>query len=95
MQLEEVKKLANMMRMEISDEEALSIGSDMDAVIHYIDQLKEVPISARKDLAEDRGILFNIAREDEVVNDTGNYTEKILTEVPDREGDFVKVKKVL
>ena len=95
MQLEEVKKLANMMRMEISDEEALSIGSDMDAVIHYIDQLKEVPISARSFLAEDRGILFNIAREDEVANDTGNYTEKILAEVPDREGDFVKVKKVL
>ncbi len=92
MQLEEVKKLANMMRMEISDEEALSIGSDMDAVIHYIDQLKEVSLPEG---ANDRGILFNIAREDEVVNDTGNYTEKILAEVPDREGDFVKVKKVL
>ena len=92
MQLEEVKKLANMMRMEISDEEALSIGSDMDAVIHYIDQLKEVSLPEG---TNDRGILFNIAREDEVANDTGKYTEKILAEVPDREGDFVKVKKVL
>ena len=92
MQLEEVKKLANMMRMEISDEEALSIGSDMDAVIHYIDQLKEVSLPEG---TNDKGILFNIAREDEVANDTGNYTEKILSEVPERECDFVKVKKVL
>ena len=92
MTLEEVKKLANMMRLEISDEEALSIGSDMDAVIHYIDQLKEVSVP---DTDTIRPVLFNIAREDEIGNETGKYTSAILEQAPDREGDFVKVKKVL
>lgn len=92
MKTEEVQKLAKMMRLEISDAEAERIGSDMDAVIHYIDQLQQVPLE-NTDVS--RGVLTNIVRADVAMNETGIYTEQILAESPETQDTFVKVKKVL
>ena len=92
MKTEEVQKLAKMMRMEIGVEEAESIGRDMDVVIHYIDNLKEVDVSKFEKLTP---LLSNVVREDVSTNESGMYTEKILAEVPAVENNFVKVKKVM
>lgn len=92
MNTEAVQKLATMMRMEISAEEAESIGRDMDAVIGYIDQLSQIDTST---IASTEPLLSNIAREDVATNDSGSYTEQILAEVPEVDNGFVKVKKVM
>lgn len=92
MNTEAVQKLATMMRMEISAEEAESIGRDMDAVIGYIDQLSQIDTSA---ITSTEPLLSNIAREDVATNDSGSYTEQILAEVPEVDNGFVKVKKVM
>jgi len=96
MQLEEIKKLANLARIDMSEEEMKEIAKDFDSILAYVGQVQEV--SAKQDLAEKKSedyFLHNVMREDIVTNKGGEYTEKILKDAPDTEGGYLKVKKIL
>lgn len=90
MQLDDIKRLAELARMDITEEEMKGIIKDIDPVLAYVDQLKSVDTDSSPVYE-----LKNVGREDEVTNETGRYTEDILREAPDTEKGYVKVKKVL
>ena len=61
-------------------------------------EIQEVSLSIStkaKPLSLQRSNLCNITREDEKPHKSGVYTKKILSEAPEREGDYIKVKKIL
>ena len=59
----------------------------------YIDELKKVKVPLD---AEDRvGAVKNIMRADTVVDTSAEDRERLLDEAPDREGDFIAVKKII
>lgn len=90
--IEEVKKLASLSRIKLSPEEEISMQNEISSILGYIDQINKVDLGdASNDLPEQR----NIWREDGEVNPTGAYTESILNNAPAREGNYIKVKKIL
>lgn len=92
MDLKDVKYLANLARLEISEEEQESLLGDLTAILGYIDQVTTAKIPEHNDTAPTH---HNIVREDVVTTITGSYTELLLEQVVDKEDGYVKVKKIL
>ena len=97
MDKDKVLALAKLARIEISDTEAESLSKEFDAILGYVGEIKKIadPSQPSPKLGEGKGGVYNIMREDENPHESGIHTEKILKEAPDREGDYIKVKKIL
>lgn len=93
MQLEDIKKLAEMARLDMSEEEMSEMAHDFDGILAYVDQVKEaVKLSEINDV---KFSFTNVAREDEVTNTGGEFTDKIVAEFPAKKDGYLKVKQVL
>lgn len=93
MDREDVEKLAELSRIDISSEEADRILGDLTSILGYISELEKV-----KDLGESTSFVgehYNVMRDDATPHESGLYMDDILGEMPLREGDYLKVKKIL
>ena len=88
---QDVKKLADLARMEIPEQELDSFASQIDSILGYVGQI----MNTTGDMARTVPPLHNVMREDEPQNESGQYTESILKNAPSREGNYLKVKKIL
>jgi aspartyl-tRNA(Asn)/glutamyl-tRNA(Gln) amidotransferase subunit C len=88
----DIENLANLARIRLSDEEKEGLAKDIDSILAYVDQIKAAPIG---DFKPEHGAVKNVMREDTVINTSPKDRERILDEVPKREGDYVAVKKIL
>ena len=99
MDITEIKKLANLSRIDIKDDEAKAMAQDFDAILAYVDQIKEVSKEMEnKDESitdKENHFLYNITREDEVTNNDIGKRENILKNAPDTQDGFIKVKQIL
>ena len=93
MDKEEILHLAELARLNITDEEAEGYKKDFEGILNYIDIIKSVDIEF--DEFYETNLTRNSMREDEDVYSAGEFTEVLLAEAPQREGDYFKVKKVL
>lgn len=91
MQLEDIKKLADMARVDMNEEELLQMANDFDPILAYVGQVSEVKQGDQKP----EYLLQNVMREDIVTNPAGTYTEKIIEQMPDSQDGFLKVKQIL
>lgn len=89
----EIDNLANLSRIKLTDEDKISFVKEFDSILNYIDQLKNVKVNI--DTEARVGAVKNITREDMVKSTSIEDRERMLHEVPDREGDFVAVKKII
>jgi aspartyl-tRNA(Asn)/glutamyl-tRNA(Gln) amidotransferase subunit C len=98
MQLVDIKKLADLARIDMSDEELTGIAKDFDAILAYVGQVQEVSkLSKIEALHENPDNYFfkNRMREDLVTNEKLEYTEKILNDAPETVDGYLKVKQIL
>ena len=99
MDITEIKKLANLSRIDIKDDEAKAMAQDFDAILAYVDQIKEVSeeIGDKDEVLTNKEnyFLYNITREDEVTNNNIEKRENILKNAPDTQDGFIKVKQIL
>ena len=94
MNKDKVLDLARLARIDISDEEAESLSHEFESILNYVGEVKAVSAGSFK--LEASGFpIQNVMREDNDAHESGVYTEKILEQVPAREGDYIKVKKIL
>ncbi|MDB5266607.1 MAG: glutamyl-tRNA(Gln) and/or aspartyl-tRNA(Asn) amidotransferase subunit [Parcubacteria group bacterium] len=93
MNREEVLKLSTLVRIEISDSEAENLAKEFDSILGYVGEVKKAHAKAGSD--KEKPALRNVMREDTNPHESGIYTEAILKEAPAREGDYIKVKKIL
>ncbi len=91
---EEIKHIAKLARLELTEEELLKYGEQLSAVLDYIDQLKEVNVEGVEPTAQVTG-LVDVWREDRVRDCPETEREAALYEAPELEGRQVKVKRVL
>jgi aspartyl-tRNA(Asn)/glutamyl-tRNA(Gln) amidotransferase subunit C len=92
MEIKDVKKLAQLSRIELSDTEAEELGASLDSILGYVEQVKQV--SSDTDI-EPTFYSTNVLREDVNPNETGVNREKLVNSAPKKEGNYVKVKKIL
>lgn len=88
---EDIKNLANLARIEVSDSEAEGLTSQIDSILGYVGQIQNSTGDVKMDVSK----LRNVMREDIVTNNSDEYTEKLLNNAPSREGRYLKVKKIL
>lgn len=91
---EEVKKLADLARIEIDEKEAEKLSGEMGAILDYVGQVSAIA-KAKADEERNSGEVYNVMREDTNPNETGAQSQELVAEFPDREGDYLKVKKIL
>ena len=90
---DDVKKLASLARIEVSEAELQSVAGEIDSILAYVGEIQNAS-SGLKDL-ETSYPKINVFREDVVQNKTGENTETLLKSAPGREGNYIKVKKIL
>ena len=97
MEIRDIEKLAKLARIELTDAEKVTFARDLENILHYVDQIKEVTTDTAGDGPAELGPVYNVLREDEVTagHDGSQFTEKILAQAPETQDGFVKVKKIL
>jgi len=90
---EEIKDLAELARLELSEEDITQYQKDFKGILDYISTINSVDIDGFDDHV--RGTNTNIIRVDDESYDPGSFTEVLLDAAPERDGDFIKVAKIL
>lgn len=94
---DEIRNLAALARLELSDDEVAAQGKDMDAILGYIKQLDEVDVADVAPTSQVTG-LMNVLRTDEVAERTEDETLKrraeLLAAAPDAKDGYVRVPGV-
>lgn len=91
---QEIQGIAKLARLDLTEAELEKYGGQLSAVLSYIDQLKEVDVKGVEPTAQVTG-LENVLREDEVKNWDEKEIEEALKDAPEKEGRFIKVKRVI
>lgn len=89
---DEVKKLAALARIEVSDEALPKLASEFESILAYIGQIETLDVKAGKD---ERPPVRNVFREDGEPHAAGIHTEKLARQFPEREGNLLKVKQII
>ncbi len=89
---EEVKKVAEMARIELTGEEVSKFQKDLSSVLDYVDVLKEVNTDGLEIVSSVTG-LENVERAD--APRLIDYQDEILANAPERKDRYYKVKSIL
>jgi aspartyl-tRNA(Asn)/glutamyl-tRNA(Gln) amidotransferase subunit C len=93
MNRDDIVRLANLARIELTDAEIDAFSMDIGGILGYISQIKEITGEAPEEKVA--GAVHSVFREDTEPHEAGKYTNDLLSLAPMREGPYVKVKKIL
>jgi aspartyl-tRNA(Asn)/glutamyl-tRNA(Gln) amidotransferase subunit C len=88
----QVKKVAKLARLDLSDAEVEEFAGQLSAILDYVARMNELNTEGIEPLAHCLPI-HNVFRNDAVKESMG--TEKTLANAPQRDGAFFKVPKIL
>lgn len=91
---EQIEHIAKLSRLELSDEEIMRYGEQLTGILNYVSQLSEVDTGQIEPTAQVTG-LKDVFREDEIKEWDENEVDLALADSPDKEGRFVRVKRIL
>ncbi len=94
MDKDKVLGLAKLARIEMGEVEAEKLSQEFEAILGYVGEVKSIA-TVSDGLEKGNSSLRNVLREDGEPHESGIYTESILSQAPAREGNFLKVKKIL
>jgi aspartyl-tRNA(Asn)/glutamyl-tRNA(Gln) amidotransferase subunit C len=90
---DDVLKLAQLARLELSDAEVEEYTQEMSEILQYVEQLAGVDVKGLKPTNQVTG-LTNVMREDEPV-DYGYKPEDLLKNVPEVKDNQIKVNRMI
>ncbi len=90
---DDVLKLAQLARLDLSDEEIERYAKELSEILHYVEQLQKVNTSGLEPTNQVTG-LTNVMRDDEVV-DYGYVPKELLKNVPHVQDSLIKVKRMI
>ena len=89
----DVAKLAQLARLQLTDEELDTYVAELQAILGYIDMLSDADTTGLEPTSQVTG-LTNVMRPD-TVNDAGPKPDELRAGVPEREDDYIKVKRMI
>ncbi len=89
---EDVKHVATLARMELTQEEEELLTQQLGKILHYIEKLNQLNTDKVAPLAH-VGDIVNAFREDRVTNKPA--IDLLLSNAPEREKNFFKVPKII
>jgi aspartyl-tRNA(Asn)/glutamyl-tRNA(Gln) amidotransferase subunit C len=90
---QDIEKLAQLARVGLTDREKESLAAEMTSILEYVKQLDEVDVTNVEPTSQVTG-LKNVTRDDTVISSNIGRDE-LLSNAPDIENGFIKVKTVL
>ncbi len=92
----DIKKLATLSRINVSDKETKQFAEEIESILHYVEQIKEVSASVDSSLKTPSQIPHrNALREDVSSSHVNGDPKVVINEAPAVEDGYVKVKKIL
>jgi aspartyl-tRNA(Asn)/glutamyl-tRNA(Gln) amidotransferase subunit C len=90
---EDVLKLAQLARLDLSDEEVGEFSHELTDILRYVEQLGSVDVKGLKPTQQVTG-LVNVMREDEVKG-YGYKPAELLKNVPEVQDNQIKAKRMV
>ncbi len=87
-----VRRIASLARIRVTDDEVASLQGELNGILGWIEQLNEVDVDGVEPLTGGAQLAMRM-REDRVTD--GGDPERVLSNAPDRAGDFYAVPKVV
>ena len=87
-----VRRIASLARIRVEGDEIDHLRNELNGILGWIEQLNEVDVSGVEPLAGAAHLALTMR--DDVVTD-GGYPDKVLSNAPERIGDFYAVPKVV
>lgn len=91
---EEILHLASLARIRLSDEEVAAFEKELPSILEYVSVVSEIA-GDDADLSPELGARYNILRADEITIEPGAHMAELVAEMPESDGNFLKVKKIL
>lgn len=88
---EEIRNLAHLARIAVTDEEVASYAKDFESILGYVDQINDVDVSE----ISTQPLQINVARLDEHPNDENSATQRLLANAPATQDGYYKMPKIL
>ncbi len=95
-----IRRIASLARIRVEDHQVASLCDDLNGILGWIEQLNEVdvsgiaPLTGAANIASGGAGQVTMAMRADVVTD-GGYPEQVLSNAPQRVGDFYVVPKVV
>lgn len=91
--IDEVRKLALLARTDMADNELEELRGQLDEILGFVGEVAKADVSSVPALT--MPIPYNTFREDGVPHETGEFTNAIVSNFPDQDNGFLRVKKIL
>ncbi len=91
MEIKDVENLAELARLELSNEEKESLLYDMGGILDYVKQIESVEINDIKPKYD----VYNAWREDISKESNEDSSQEIIEQFPHSQNGFLKVKKII
>lgn len=89
----DIEHIASLARLELSEEEKTMFVSQLSSILDYVGQLAEVDTEGVQCQYHVEG-LFNVMQKDEIIPCDEQTRHALLSAMPERAGDLLKVKNV-
>lgn len=90
---DDILKIARLARLRLTEDDLVRYGTELDAILNYVDQLQSIDTTSVKPTVQVTG-LVNVMRDDEVINYQVS-TDELLENAPDKESGSFKVRRVI
>jgi aspartyl-tRNA(Asn)/glutamyl-tRNA(Gln) amidotransferase subunit C len=87
-----IRRIASLSRIRVEEDQVESLQHELNSILGWIEQLNEVNVDGIEPLTG--GAQMAMRMRDDVVTD-GGYPEQVLSNAPDRNGEFFAVPKVV
>lgn len=90
---DDILKLAQLARIDLTDDEVDEFAGELTDILHYVEQLESIEVNGLKPTSQVTG-LVNVMRKDEIT-DYGYEPRDLLKNAPDVEDDQLKVRRMI
>ena len=87
-----VRRIARLARLRITDAEAVALQGELNGILRWVEQLKEVDTTGVAPMA--RVVPVAMKQREDIVTD-GEKAAEIVANAPQRDGDYFVVPKVV
>ncbi len=91
---EEIRRLASLSRLAVSEEELAGLGQDLEKILAYVARLNEIKLSDTKFDPTDP-LTVNKMREDSEPHPSGGYSDILVEQFSSGRNGFLEVKPIL
>ena len=89
MNKDDIGKLADLARIELDEAEKEALAREIEPILSYVGAVKGV--QAESAIPTHR----NVSRSDEVLHESGYFTESLLENAPKVKDGYIEVKKII